>query len=147
MNDNNQGEKGCSVAFTCEGGIFECQREDLLAQLKSAQDEYRRKVTETQDKHDALLKEFNLMESDYAKCISERTLREIKCNRLTEALNVAREAIGRCMFELDKCTNGHVVDPHRRALAIEAYIYGRNALAKISSLTKDVKSPTDEVKG
>ena len=139
MNDNNQGEKGCSVAFTCEGGIFECQREDLLAQLKSAQDEYRRKVTETQDKHDALLKEFNLMESDYAKCISERTLLEIKCNRLTDALNVAREALDHSNAAMGYAYEDRVDQYYKNVQEIID-----EALAQILSLTKDVTSPTSE---
>jgi len=52
---------------------------------------------------------------------------------LRESLKLAVEAVSRCMFELDKCTNGHVIDPHRRDLAIEAYKYGRETLAKIKA--------------
>jgi hypothetical protein len=52
---------------------------------------------------------------------------------LRESLKLAIEAVSRCMFELDKCTNGHVVDLYRRDLAIEAYKYGREALATIKA--------------
>lgn len=53
--DEPERRDGCSVAFTCEGGIWECQRADMLAELatlKAENTKLRERIKELEDGHE-----------------------------------------------------------------------------------------------
>lgn len=76
--DEPERRDGCSVAFTCEGGIWECQRADMLAELatlKRERDELKTLVEKNEGRIKAIVDE-ELLDSNQRLIAENAKLRE-----------------------------------------------------------------------